>query len=86
MAVCMGPYTAVKRSPSDSVLDLAIHCWNQEVDQIVMPITASTGANHNGVMGVLDHNVISTADMRLDAIRERVLARIWGKQRRLDTG
>ena len=51
-----------------------------------MPITDSTGANHNVVMGVLEHNVISTADIRLDAIRERVLARIWGKQRRLDTG
>jgi hypothetical protein len=75
-----------KRSSSESVLDLAIECWNQEVDAITAPIVLEGEASHANVIGDLDNGETTTANVRLDALRERVLARIAGKQRRLYSG
>ena len=77
---------AAKRSSAESVLDLAIASWNTEVDRVISLPSDAASSSHSRVIGDLDSYVTPTAMPRLDALRERVLARIYGKQRRLDTG
>ena len=82
----VGGSEAVERSSTNSVLDLAIGCWDNEFERTTAPIMSDEGAHHTSVIGESDRCAITTADTRLDALRERVLARISGKQLRLDTG
>ena len=81
-----GESAAGKRSSESSVLDLAIISWNGEVDRVTESTHPDTTAEHVEVMGNIDQDDSVTADARLAALRERVLARIVGKQRRLDNG
>ena len=73
-----------KRHASTSMLECVIDTCNDEVDNIVSH-TGVTAA-HVGVMGTNDLDGTASADARIAALREQILARMIGKQRRLDTG
>ena len=75
---------ATKRFASNSVLDCVIETCNDEVDSVIMQTGAT--AEHVEDMGNNGLDVSASASARLDALRERVLARMIGKQRRLDAG